>query len=105
VIAHLAAETNVDRSIDGPSAFVHTNIVGTYSLLTATLAYWRDLGEEERPAFRFHHVSTDEVFRSLTTKAASTKQAGTIRGRLIRHRRRRRIISFARGTTPMACPC
>jgi dTDP-glucose 4,6-dehydratase len=66
-IVHLAAETHVDRSIDGPDAFVHTNIVGTYSLLAAALAYWRDLGGEERRAFRFHHVSTDEVFGSLGT--------------------------------------
>jgi dTDP-glucose 4,6-dehydratase len=65
VIVHLAAETHVDRSIDGPGDFVRTNIVGTYSLLAAALGYWRGLGTAERHAFRFHHVSTDEVFGSL----------------------------------------
>lgn len=65
VIVHLAAETHVDRSIDGPGAFVRTNIVGTYSLLAAALDYWNDLDAAGRRVFRFHHVSTDEVFGSL----------------------------------------
>jgi dTDP-glucose 4,6-dehydratase len=65
VITHLAAESHVDRSIDGPAAFVDTNVVGTFTLLNAALAYWRDLGAGERAAFRFHHISTDEVFGSL----------------------------------------
>lgn len=65
VIMHLAAESHVDRSIDGPSAFVQTNVVGTVALLQAALAYWRTLPEERRTAFRFHHISTDEVFGSL----------------------------------------
>ena len=65
VVIHLAAESHVDRSIEGPGAFVETNVVGTYSLLEATLAYWRTLDAEGRAAFRFHHVSTDEVFGSL----------------------------------------
>ncbi len=64
-IAHLAAETHVDRSIDGPGAFVQTNIVGSYVLLQEALTYWRDLDRDDRTAFRFHHVSTDEVFGSL----------------------------------------
>jgi dTDP-glucose 4,6-dehydratase len=64
-IIHLAAETHVDRSIDGPGAFVQTNVVGTLGLLQATLAYWRTLPGAARDAFRFHHVSTDEVFGSL----------------------------------------
>lgn len=67
VIVHLAAETHVDRSIDGPGIFVRTNIVGTYSLLAAALAYWNGLEPNERRGFRFHHVSTDEVFGSLGT--------------------------------------
>jgi dTDP-glucose 4,6-dehydratase len=58
---HLAAESHVDRSIDGPAAFIQTNIVGTYALLEATRAYWLQLDEARRQAFRFHHVSTDEV--------------------------------------------
>ncbi|WP_439567645.1 dTDP-glucose 4,6-dehydratase [Sphingopyxis sp.] len=64
-VMHLAAESHVDRSIDGPAAFVETNVVGTVALLSATLDYWRSLGGERREAFRFHHVSTDEVFGDL----------------------------------------
>lgn len=64
-IMHLAAETHVDRSIDAPSAFMVTNVMGTYSLLQAALAYWRSLSSGDRDAFRFHHVSTDEVFGDL----------------------------------------
>lgn len=64
-IVHLAAESHVDRSIDGPDVFVRTNIVGTFELLKAALGYWRGLDDAERAAFRFHHVSTDEVYGSL----------------------------------------
>jgi dTDP-glucose 4,6-dehydratase len=64
-IMHLAAETHVDRSIDGPGVFVETNVVGTVTLLNAALHYWRGLESERRDAFRFHHVSTDEVFGDL----------------------------------------
>ncbi|WP_407313344.1 dTDP-glucose 4,6-dehydratase [Pseudomonas sp. nanlin1] len=64
-IMHLAAESHVDRSIDGPSAFIQTNIVGTYSLLEATRAYWQGLPAAERAGFRFHHISTDEVYGDL----------------------------------------
>ena len=64
-IMHLAAESHVDRSIDGPSEFIQTNIVGTYSLLEATRSYWLGLNADERAAFRFHHISTDEVYGDL----------------------------------------
>jgi dTDP-glucose 4,6-dehydratase len=64
-VMHLAAESHVDRSIDGPAAFIETNIVGTFRLLNAALAYWRELPAERREAFRFHHISTDEVFGDL----------------------------------------
>lgn len=64
-IMHLAAESHVDRSIDGPGAFIQTNLVGTYTLLDATLEYWRGLDDQAKAAFRFHHISTDEVFGSL----------------------------------------
>lgn len=64
-VMHLAAESHVDRSIDGPSAFIQTNIVGTYQLLEVALAYYNGLEGEEKERFRFHHVSTDEVFGSL----------------------------------------
>jgi dTDP-glucose 4,6-dehydratase len=62
---HLAAESHVDRSIDGPGEFIQTNVVGTFTLLQAALSFWRTLNSEERARFRFHHVSTDEVFGSL----------------------------------------
>lgn len=65
VIMHLAAESHVDRSIDGPSAFVETNIVGTYILLDAARKYWKSLNEKSQAAFRFHHISTDEVYGDL----------------------------------------
>lgn len=64
-IMHLAAESHVDRSIDGPAAFIETNIVGTFRLLNAALTYWRELSSEAKNAFRFHHISTDEVFGDL----------------------------------------
>jgi dTDP-glucose 4,6-dehydratase len=64
-IMHLAAETHVDRSIDGPEAFVHANLVGTFALLDAARAYWQTLSAAARSTFRFHHISTDEVFGSL----------------------------------------
>ncbi|MCE3221740.1 dTDP-glucose 4,6-dehydratase [Vibrio diabolicus] len=64
-VMHLAAESHVDRSIDGPAAFIETNIVGTYTLLEATRAYWNGLSSEEKAAFRFHHISTDEVYGDL----------------------------------------
>jgi len=64
-IMNLAAESHVDRSIDGPAAFIETNIVGTFTLLQAALDYWRRLPAAGKSAFRFHHISTDEVFGSL----------------------------------------
>jgi dTDP-glucose 4,6-dehydratase len=64
-VMHLAAESHVDRSLDGPDPFIETNIVGTYTLLQASLGYWQQLKEDETSRFRFLHVSTDEVFGSL----------------------------------------
>ena len=64
-IMHLAAESHVDRSIDGPLEFVRTNVLGTATLLDAALAYWRELPEARKEAFRFQHISTDEVYGSL----------------------------------------
>ncbi|GAB2502930.1 dTDP-glucose 4,6-dehydratase [Microbulbifer agarilyticus] len=64
-IMHLAAESHVDRSIDGPGEFIQTNIVGTYSLLEAARGYWLDLPEAKKNTFRFHHISTDEVYGDL----------------------------------------
>ncbi len=65
VVMHLAAESHVDRSIDGPAAFMETNIMGTYTLLEAARAHWTDLPSAQRDGFRFLHVSTDEVYGSL----------------------------------------
>ena len=65
VIAHLAAESHVDRSIDGPGEFVQTNLVGTFTMLQQALGYWQGLDAGPKAAFRFHHISTDEVFGSL----------------------------------------
>lgn len=65
LVMHLAAESHVDRSIDGPAAFIETNIVGTYQLLEAARHYWNALEDEKKSAFRFHHISTDEVFGDL----------------------------------------
>jgi dTDP-glucose 4,6-dehydratase len=64
-VMHLAAESHVDRSIDGPAAFIETNIVGTYVLLEATRHYWNQLAPAVRDTFRFHHISTDEVYGDL----------------------------------------
>ena len=64
-VMHLAAESHVDRSIDGSAAFIETNIVGTYTLLEATRQYWNELAIEQKQNFRFHHISTDEVYGDL----------------------------------------
>jgi dTDP-glucose 4,6-dehydratase len=64
-VIHLAAESHVDRSIDGPAAFVQTNVVGTFTLLDAALKHWQGMDPQRRARFRFHHVSTDEVYGSL----------------------------------------
>jgi len=65
VVMHLAAESHVDRSIDGPAVFIETNIVGTYNLLETSRAWWSGLAAEQKAAFRFHHISTDEVYGDL----------------------------------------
>ena len=64
-VMHLAAESHVDRSIDGPAAFIQTNIVGTYTLLEVARKYWQSLNNTKKHAFRFHHISTDEVYGDL----------------------------------------
>ncbi|MBV9076446.1 MAG: dTDP-glucose 4,6-dehydratase [Methylobacteriaceae bacterium] len=69
-VMHLAAESHVDRSIDGPDAFIETNIIGTYRMLRAATRHWQALPEARRAGFRFHHISTDEVFGSLGPEGA-----------------------------------
>jgi dTDP-glucose 4,6-dehydratase len=73
-VMHLAAESHVDRSIDGPSAFIETNILGTYTLLDAARSYWSSLTSERRDGFRFHHISTDEVYGSLGDTGLFTEE-------------------------------
>ncbi|VUT02329.1 dTDP-glucose 4,6-dehydratase [Klebsiella spallanzanii] len=65
IVMHLAAESHVDRSIDGPAAFIQTNLIGTFTLLEAARHYWSTLEAEQKQAFRFHHISTDEVYGDL----------------------------------------
>ncbi len=72
-VMHLAAESHVDRSIDGPAQFIQTNVVGTFTLLQASLAYWKGLEDPYRGAFRFHHISTDEVFGTLGAQGFFTE--------------------------------
>jgi dTDP-glucose 4,6-dehydratase len=72
-VMHLAAESHVDRSIEGPAEFIQTNIVGTFRLLEAALAYWQSLPPARQAKFRFHHVSTDEVYGSLGEQGLFTE--------------------------------
>jgi dTDP-glucose 4,6-dehydratase len=73
IVMHLAAESHVDRSIDGPGEFIQTNVVGTYTVLQAALAHWQTLSGAEKDDFRFHHISTDEVFGSLGSEGYFTE--------------------------------
>jgi len=73
IVAHLAAESHVDRSIDGPGEFVQTNLVGTFVMLNQALGYWRGLEDAAKASFRFHHISTDEVFGSLGDEGLFTE--------------------------------
>lgn len=74
VITHLAAESHVDRSIDGPGAFIQTNVVGTFTMLNEARRYWQGLDAEAKAAFRFHHISTDEVYGSLGDTGLFTEE-------------------------------
>jgi dTDP-glucose 4,6-dehydratase len=74
-VIHLAAETHVDRSIDGPAEFIHTNLVGTFTMLEAARSYWRGLDAGAQARFRFHLISTDEVFGSLELGAEADENA------------------------------
>lgn len=74
IVMHLAAESHVDRSIEGPSDFIQTNIIGTYTLLEVAKQYWQTLVDEKQKNFRFHHISTDEVFGDLNETDLFTEQ-------------------------------
>ena len=101
VVMHLAAESHVDRSINGPDAFITTNIVGTYNLLQVTLDYWRSRQEFE--AFRFLHVSTDEVYGSLGAHGKFNEETPTIQQAPIHPPRHQVIFLFVRGGKLTAC--
>ena len=103
---NFAAESHVDRSIDGPAAFVQTNVVGTLGLLEAARDYWRDAPAGERDAFRFLHVSTDEVYGSLGETGAFT-ETDAVRAQLavLGHPRRHPTTWSGPSTTPTACRC
>jgi dTDP-glucose 4,6-dehydratase len=73
-VMHLAAESHVDRSIEGPAAFIETNIIGSYTLLESARDYWSGLSDDKRAKFRFHHISTDEVYGSLGTAGLFTEE-------------------------------
>ena len=75
IVMHLAAESHVDRSIDGPSAFIETNIVGTYAMLEVARSYWGQLEGEKKSRFKFHHISTDEVYGDILTGRSDEKYA------------------------------
>lgn len=103
VVFHLAAESHVDRSIDAPADFIHSNVVGTFQLLTESLRYWRSLSAEGRSAFGVVHVSTDEVFGSLQPNDFFSGSPHIARTRRTPHPRRRVITSLGRGKRRMAC--
>lgn len=102
-VMNLAAESHVDRSIDGPGEFIQTNIVGTFTLLQEALRYWRACESNKRAAFRFLHISTDEVFGSLGQEGLFTEDPLTLRTRLTRRARLHPTIWFALGGKPMVC--
>ncbi|MFD2632101.1 dTDP-glucose 4,6-dehydratase [Idiomarina piscisalsi] len=78
VVMHLAAESHVDRSIDGPAEFIHTNILGTYNLLEAAREYWSNLPLNEKATFKFHHISTDEVYGDLPHPEDEADASGSL---------------------------
>ena len=103
VITHLAAESHVDRSIDGPGAFVQTNVAGTYTMLAEARGYWQELDEAACGSFRFHHISTDEVYGSLSDTGLFNED--TPYDPRSPYSAQAAVISSAPGVIPMACPC
>ena len=103
VVMHLAAESHVDRSIDTPGDFIDTNISGTFNMLEAARSYW--VGKGKPGGFRFHHISTDEVFGSLPSTLGFNllRRPPTIRGVPIPRRRLRQTTWCVLGTKLMAC--
>lgn len=105
-VMHLAAESHVDRSIDSPADFIQTNIVGTYVLLEAVRRYWSGLLPEIKQSFRFHHVSTDEVYGDLEgTDSLFTETTPYAPSSPIRRPRPVQTIWFGPGNVLTACQC
>ena len=105
-VLNFAAESHVDRSIHGPGDFIETNVVGTFNLLESVRAYWQELPEDEKQAFRFLHVSTDEVYGTLLpTDPPFAETKTTNPTARIQPARPPAIIWCAHGTTPTACRC
>lgn len=102
-IMHLAAESHVDRSIDGPADFILTNIVGTYNLLDVAKRYWSSLQGEKKAAFRFHHVSTDEVYGDLEATGFFTEETPTTPVRRTPLVRPHPTTWYVPGIAPTAC--
>ena len=103
-VVHFAAESHVDNSIASPSAFIRTNVNGTYTMLEAARQYWMALTDMAKSSFRFVHVSTDEVYGSLGAEGKFLRPHRLRPTRPIRPRRQRAICSHAPGFIPMACP-
>lgn len=104
-VLNFAAESHVDRSIEGPGAFIHTNVVGTLALLEAVRDYWKSLPTARSDAFRFLHVSTDEVYGTLGETGKFTETTPYAPNSPYSASRRPRIIWYVRSTTPTACRC
>jgi dTDP-glucose 4,6-dehydratase len=105
VVMHLAAESHVDRSIDSPAAFIETNVIGTFRMLNAALEYYRGLPAERKERFRFHHISTDEVFGDLPFDSGIfTEETPYAPSPPTPPPRQRRTIWCAPGTRPTGCP-
>ena len=105
-IVHFAAESHVDRSIHGPADFMRTNVEGTFTLLEAARGHWSTLAGDEKAAFRFLHVSTDEVYGRLAPKTRRfARPTPTSRTVLTLRARRRATTSSVPGTTPSGCRC
>ncbi len=103
IVMHLAAETHVDRSIDGPAAFIETNVVGTANLLEAARTHWESLTGEARARFRLHHISTDEVFGSLGETGAFTEETPYAPNSPIPPRKQAPTIWCGHGAKPTVC--
>lgn len=103
VVMHLAAESHVDRSIDGPAAFIGTNLVGVFTMLDVALSYWRKLSPERAKNFKFMHISTDEVFGSLGDEGFSMRIRPMPQHLPTQPLKLGPIILFAPGVTLMGC--